>query len=63
MLDGTVTRDEADYLREWMRSHPDLNTRFPGKDLCAVLERILVDGVLKDLQREELSALFEQLPA
>ncbi|MEP7345015.1 MAG: hypothetical protein ABI877_07105 [Gemmatimonadaceae bacterium] len=62
MLDGTVTRDEADYLREWVRSHPDLITRFPGKDVCAILERILVEGALRNHEREELSALLEQLP-
>ncbi|MEP7347328.1 MAG: hypothetical protein ABI877_18805 [Gemmatimonadaceae bacterium] len=61
MLDGTLIESEADDLRQWMGTHPDLLRRFPGQGLCEVLGHVLEDGDLRDLQREELSALLEQL--
>lgn len=61
--DGRVTAEEALWLADWTRRHPDASTRWPVNLLHGRLERIFRDGRLDGRERGRLSAILSQLAA
>lgn len=58
LADGTVVEEEARFLSIWIRENPEVCGMFPGKLLVERLNRIFLDGVCSEDEREDLRALL-----
>lgn len=61
ICDGEVTDGEAVALKQWLRSHPDAASTFPGSVIAGRLEAIFADGILEAHERDDLADLLRSL--
>lgn len=61
ILDGAVTEGEAVGLKDWIASHPDAASEYPGGVLAKRLDRIFADGRVTEDERLELSDLLHDV--
>lgn len=61
ICDGRIGDGEAVALTQWLRSHPDAASTFPGSVIAARLESIFADGILEEREREDLEDLLRSL--
>jgi len=56
MANRVLTDAEIHYANWWLEQNGMLKSRFPGKELYLMMEKILQDGVITDSERQELAA-------
>lgn len=61
IADGVVDEEEAIFIAQWIESHREIADRWPVNVLCVRLAEMLKDGVLSDLQQEELLETLREL--
>lgn len=59
LADGSVTAQEAAFVRDWITSHPDATRRWPVSAICDRVEAIFADGQVDANERDDLRQLFE----
>ncbi|WP_102342746.1 exonuclease domain-containing protein [Galactobacillus timonensis] len=58
--DKTITAEEAFQIEHWMESHSELQNNYPFSTIFSRLKEVLKDGVLTELESEELYHLFDK---
>lgn len=61
IADGCVSRAEAETLRRWVESHPEAAGHWPLPPLIERLELIFHDGVVEDVERDDLAELLRSI--
>jgi len=61
LSDGVVNADEASYLRDWGRNHPDALDQWPTNLIFSRLEQYFADGAIDDAERTQLHELLGSL--
>ena len=61
LADGKVTSDEAVMLDNWVLSHPDVTSTWPGNILLERLQRIFQDGKISKSEQLDLLELLNDL--
>lgn len=61
LADGIVLPIEAEYLADWINSHPDAASTWPCSVLADRLNRIFDDGVVTEAERLDLKELLDSL--
>jgi NAD-dependent DNA ligase len=61
LADGEVSSGEAALLNDWMRTHPDVVSTWPGDILARRLSHIFADGRVEEAEREDLAELLRDL--
>jgi putative phage-type endonuclease len=62
LADGSITTDEVVFLSRWLEE-AGVVTEWPWTELAETVERIMVDGVVTDSERNELQALLQRVIA
>lgn len=62
-IDSVVNQKEFLYLREWVDQCNDVRNRHPFTELIPVVEEALSDGVLTDVEKEDILWLCAKLSA
>jgi len=61
LADGEISLAEADMLRDWVASHPDVSGQWPTSCLVERLTRIYADSRVDDEERRDLAGLLKGL--
>jgi hypothetical protein len=61
LADGVVNEPEAEFIRQWVETHPDAAEQWPVNVLQARLCRIYQDGCIDEAEREDLAELLSSL--
>jgi hypothetical protein len=61
LADGEVTKEEADLLDHWVRSHPAASEQWPVNRLAARLQHAYADGHVDDEERRDLAEILSAL--
>lgn len=61
LADGVVMEEEAKLLNNWVKQHPDATEQWPVNILKARLEEIFADGVVDEIERQDLAELLESM--
>ena len=61
ICDGVVSDGEAVALAQWLRSHPDVATTFPGNLIATRVQAMFADGILDDDERQDLAQVMRSL--
>lgn len=61
LSDGVVTNDEARFLHDWSRNHPDAVAQWPVSIIFVRLQQILADGAVDEAERVDLNELLTHL--
>lgn len=59
LADGVLSKDEILALDEWMRERPRVAIEWPGKQIATRLARVLEDGKIDDIERNDMQELLE----
>lgn len=63
LYDRRVTDEEIVGLANFIATHEELTSEFPGRDIARRLTRILADRVIDETERSDLRELLEALVA
>src|SRR5690554_464876 len=58
LADGSVVQQEAEFLRNWVATNPELISCWPANVLFERLHEFLADGVLDSSEEQELLGLL-----
>lgn len=61
LADGTITPQEAEYLRDWCDAHPDARAHWPVSQICTRLLGYVADGAIDAADRTDLHILLTKL--
>lgn len=61
LADGGVSREEVDYLQRWLACNREFAKEYPFRELYALLETALVDGVMDADEERDILAAVHQL--
>jgi hypothetical protein len=61
LSDGVIHDEEARYLRDWGKNHPDALDQWPANLIFTRLSQIFADGQIDESERQELRELLESL--
>jgi hypothetical protein len=61
LADGTVSQDEAEVVRTWLKNHSSVIDQWPLNRLAERVERIYRDGQIDETERSELSELLSAI--
>src|SRR5712664_2402495 len=61
ICDGVLTDGEAVAFTQWLRSHPDVASTFPGSLLAERVQAMFADGVIDEDERAELAEIMRAL--
>lgn len=61
VADGDVNRAEVDFLQRWLVSNRDFVHEYPFRDLYALIENALVDGVIDSEEERDILAAVHGL--
>ncbi|NCC62253.1 MAG: hypothetical protein EOM12_15240 [Verrucomicrobiae bacterium] len=62
MADGVVSPEEVVYLDQWLQNAGCID-EWPASDLAATVERVLEDGVVTEVEQEEMADLIRRIEA
>lgn len=54
IFDGKVSDDEVEFLKLWLEKYRQYSTKFPLDELAALFAQITQDGVVTQVEREDL---------
>lgn len=61
MADGSIVQAEADFLLKWMETNQNAAHQWPANILYSRVREYLADGVLDEIEKEELFTLLNQV--
>lgn len=61
ICDGVVSDGEAVALAQWLGSHPDVATTFPGNLIATRIQAMFADGILNEEERQDLAQVMRSL--
>ena len=61
LMDGVVSDEEADFLKQWCENHSSLRKEWPISVLSNRMTEIFADGIVDDSERKDLKNLLEKI--
>lgn len=61
IVDKVITDDELTALAFWLDDNKTLRDQYPYNEIAALLYKVLDDGVVDEMERQELYALFNKI--